>query len=388
MEMVSATKLKKALDRVEHARPYFKQMDEVFSHLTASIQPDEKRVIHPLMRIPGEEGNILLAVIGSDKGLCGSFNTNILREAWKFINKELSEPLKKKFDPAPGDIEITLVTPSNESLIFKGPLDSRSVLRTSSGQDPTLDIPGLYRGQITYKPSDGGENRFELNINITEDTSGTTIRRFWSTDPGIYFPYMGTLKLTRVINAINVTGKSIYILPVGKKINDVFERVKNPRVRLIEPEINFNQTMPLGELNRFSRHLNDLFVTGAVGRVYLVYMEYMNSVRQVPRLEPYLPLGFEMKVDSKQVERDYIFEPSSESLFMNLIPAYARIKIFRAMAHSFTSEHSIRMNTMRNATDNASELIDTLTLQRNKARQAAITKELSEIVGGAEALKG
>jgi len=388
MEMVAATKLKKALDRVEHARPYFERMDMVFSHLMASIESNGNGMVHPLMRKGEEDGDILLVIIGSDKGLCGSFTTNILRESWKFINDELKSPLKRKFDPTPGEIEVTILTPSNETITFKGQVDTRGTVRASSGQDLVLETAGAYRCQVVYKPSEGAELHSEITINIIESFSDHTVKRFWSLDNGLNFPYIGSLKLTRVLSETNIIGKRIFILPVGKKINDVFARIRNPRVRLVEPEINFNQALPIAELNRIAYQLNDLFVTGAVSRIYIIYTEYRNAVRQVPKVEMYLPLaGIEDKTSDK-TERDYIFEPSPEMLFMNLIPAYARIKIFRALAHSFTSEHSIRMNTMRNATDNASELIDTLTLARNKARQAAITKELSEIVGGAEALKG
>ena len=125
----------------------------------------------------------------------------------------------------------------------------------------------------------------------------------------------------------------------------------------------------------------------------MIYSEFKSAVVHKLVTRQLLPIvGFDTGADKKKPDapkiRDYIFEPDPTDLFKLLIPKYARVVIFRMLADSLASEHGGRMSAMHNATDNAGDMIRTLTLHRNKARQAAITKELSEIVGGAEALTG
>jgi len=389
MEMVSATKLKKALDRVEHARLYFDNMDKIVERLTQSIIQDEEETRHPLMKDNPPGNDVVLVAVGSDKGLCSSFNSNIIREVWKFVDNEIPKEQKRKFDPSPGDLDVSLTTPKGETLTFKGRIDSRNIINPISQNDPLIEQTGKYSGKAIYKPADGSEQVSDFLFNFHEETSGTETKHFYSYNEGVDFPVKGSLKLSRILNDINFSGKKLLLLPIGKKISDIFSKIKNPEISFLEPEININQNLPVSELNRITRRLADLYLIGKTSRIYILYTEYINAARQKPKIEQFLSLGqTDRRSEQKENVYDYIFEPSPDELFKRLIPAYVRNKVFKTLAHSFTSEHAIRMIAMRNATDNATELIDTLTLQRNKARQAAITKELSEIVGGAEALKG
>ncbi len=401
MEMVSATKLKKALQRVENARPYFDRMDQIIAHLMASISfNDSDTLLHPLMNPGVEGGNVLLVAMGSDKGLCASYNSKIIKNANKFIRDELSDEMTFRFDPAGGEIEITLIDPEDESITFKGTVDSKGIVKPSSN-DPILSKDGQYKIDYRYNPSDGNEINGTLNFSIRTDASkGETPKRLWSYAENLELIFSGTLKLAKLLTDINITSKKVFMLPFGKRIFKQFAKETNPRLRLLEPEIDFDQTMPISQLNRITFKLTRLYTLEHVSRVYLLYTRYTSPARQKPIIEQFLPLGQAGQPGTGQpgtgqpgskkltAVQDYIFEPSPGELFMNLIPAYARNKIFQALAHSFTSEHTIRMTAMRNATDNAGELIDELTLSRNKARQAMITKELSEIVSGAEALQG
>jgi F0F1-type ATP synthase gamma subunit len=388
MEMVSATKLKKALERVEHARLYFDNMDKIVARLTQSFSPDEGEFRHPLMKDNPPDNDIVLVAVGSDKGLCSSFNSNIIREVWKLIDEQIPKESKFKFSPSPGDLDVTLTSPKGESISYKGRIDSRNNINPTK-DDPILEQVGQFSGRAVYKPADGPEQVSEIGFNVGEISRGSKSGYYYSNTDGVNFPVTGSLKLTRILNDMNFSGKKLLLLPVGKKIYDVFSKLKNPEMRLLEPEINLDHSLTISELNRITRRLTDLYLIGKVSKIYILFTEYINAGKQKPKVEQFLPLGQgKEETEQKGMVRDYIFEPSPNILFMRLIPAYVRNKIFKALSHSITSEHAIRMIAMRNATDNATDLIDTLTLKRNKARQAAITKELSEIVGGAEALKG
>jgi F-type H+-transporting ATPase subunit gamma len=122
--------------------------------------------------------------------------------------------------------------------------------------------------------------------------------------------------------------------------------------------------------------------------VQVVYMRYLNDFRQVLEVEPLLPLTLPEPEDRPEVETpEYVYEPSQEAIFESVAPQYLRAQVFRMILESKTSEHAIRRQAMRKATDNADQLIQDLTLQFNKARQQEITKQLLDIMGGAEALR-
>jgi F-type H+-transporting ATPase subunit gamma len=130
----------------------------------------------------------------------------------------------------------------------------------------------------------------------------------------------------------------------------------------------------------------DGFAAEAYDEVHLVYNRFKNAATQTVTVEQFLPL-VPQKTDS-QTQVDYIYEPGQEEIFTTLLPKALKMQLFKALRDSFASEHGARMTAMHKATDNATDLRDQLKLTYNKARQAAITNEILEIVGGAEALNG
>jgi F-type H+-transporting ATPase subunit gamma len=129
----------------------------------------------------------------------------------------------------------------------------------------------------------------------------------------------------------------------------------------------------------------ELFTNGSYDRILLVYNRFKNAATQIVMTEQFLPIQPQTEA-AQQGSADYIFEPSEAEIVEQLIPKSLKTQLFKAIRDSFASEHGARMTAMHKATDNAGELKDQLTLTYNKARQAAITNEILEIVGGAEAL--
>jgi F-type H+-transporting ATPase subunit gamma len=127
------------------------------------------------------------------------------------------------------------------------------------------------------------------------------------------------------------------------------------------------------------------YLEGEVDGVYLLFNQFRSALSQVPTIERLLPIEAPVAAESG---REYLYEPNRDAVIEQLLPRYVEVKVFQAVLESIASEHGARMTAMESATKNASEMIERLTLDMNRARQAAITKELMEIVGGAEALKG
>jgi F-type H+-transporting ATPase subunit gamma len=134
--------------------------------------------------------------------------------------------------------------------------------------------------------------------------------------------------------------------------------------------------------------LTGRFLDGQTDEINVIYTQFLSTARYRIVEVPYLPVERPQTDEDSGPSLDYIFEPSPEAIFGDLMPKYALTKMVTILADSFASEHGTRMMAMGSATKNAGEMIEALTLQYNKARQAAITKELLEIVGGADALKG
>ncbi len=178
---------------------------------------------------------------------------------------------------------------------------------------------------------------------------------------------------------------NVQLLTIGKKGNDFFARRRYPlnsEYATLFSSLNFNQA------RRVAEFAMDGFLTGRFDRVELVYNEFKNVATQVIRTEQFLPL-VEVKNDSQKTATiNYIFEPSEKEIFAELIPKTLKIQFYKALLESNASEHGARMTAMDKATDNAKELLKDLKLIYNRTRQAAITKEILEIVGGAEALSG
>lgn len=175
---------------------------------------------------------------------------------------------------------------------------------------------------------------------------------------------------------------SIDIITVGKKINDI--AVKNFNVIAnysdLLDEISFTNTTRLADL------IMTAFAKGDYDRVELVYNRFRNAASQDLIEEQYLPI--KISESSNSTSADYIFEPNREDILTNMLPESLKVQLHKAILDSNAAEHGARMTSMHKATDNATELISELKLTYNKARQASITNEILEIVGGAEALNG
>ena len=261
MKMVSAAKLKKAQDAITAMRPYADKLTELLQSLSATLEGDSGSV-YATQR---EVNKVLVVAITSNRGLCGAFNSNIIKQSNNLI-----------------------------------------------------------------------ENVY--------------------------------------------AGKHVDFVTIGKKANDILS--KNSTVIANKSEVfddlTFDNVAEIAEL------LMDKFVDGSYDKIELVYNKFKNAATQIIMTEQFLPI---VAVESDEnVSLDYIFEPTKIEIVETLIPKSLKTQLYKAIRDSFASEHGARMTAMHKATDNATELRDQLKLTYNKARQAAITNEILEIVGGAEAL--
>jgi F-type H+-transporting ATPase subunit gamma len=262
MEMVAAAKLRKAQVQVESARPYGLKMQQMLESLAGAAAG----LHHPLF----EERKVvssLLVVVTADRGLCGSYNSNILRTAAQYL----------KESPR-GSVKLGLIGKKSVDFYKKRPFP------------------------IAFKiPQTGGIADMQMVRNLA---------------------------------------------------NGVTRSYENKEI----------------------------------DEVKLLYTQFISTTRYRLTLEKFLPIEKPEALD-EGLPSQYIFEPSAEEIFSSLVPRYCLTKILTALLESFASEHGSRMIAMSNATRNAGDMIDHLTLVRNKVRQAAITKELLDIVGGVEALR-
>lgn len=200
--------------------------------------------------------------------------------------------------------------------------------------------------------------------------------------------------ITKAINGIlkdeEMADKNIEILTIGKKVNDVFKNsghVNRPE-QLSAPEAVFDD-LTFEHVSQYALYAMENFVAKKYDRILIVYNEFVNAAVQIPQTEQFLPIVPSSNEGNGEKEiGDYIYEPSKDEIIQDLIPKSLKLQLFKAVLDSHASEHGARMTAMHKATDNASELNRNLTLEYNKARQAAITNEILEIVGGAEALNG
>ena len=266
MEMVAASKMRRAQERMRNARPYSEKIREIAANL-AEANPEYR----PTYMVVREVKNIGTILVSTDKGLCGGLNTNILR----LIANQVREMQEKKIG-----IEFTAI--GSKGLQFLNRSKAKLLSETIQlGDTPRMDV---------------------------------------------------------LIGAITA------------------------------------------QLHAFER--------GEVDEVYLAYTRFVNAMKQEPVLEKILPLAPNAvnAGEGKATSWDYIYEPDAESILNGLLKRYVEALIYQAVAENMASEQSARMVSMKAASDNAKNVIGELQLEYNKTRQAAITKELSEIVGGAAAV--
>jgi len=261
MKMVSAAKLRRAQDRILAARPYAHRTLNVLRSLAARANPE----LHPLLQVHGDK-RVEVVVIAADKGLCGAFNSHIIRTAESFAGEM-------------GDRELTVAAVGKKAR--------------------------EYFSRRDY-----------------------TINRQWT---------------------------------------DIFRRVE------------FSHAVDIAET------IMDLYTDKQLDEIYLVYNEFKSAIQARPivqRLLPVEPLEF----PEGDTAEDYIYEPNAHALFDALLPHYVKHLVYQALIESAAAEHAARMTAMDSATNNAGELIESLTLTMNRVRQASITTEIIEVVSGAEAL--
>jgi F-type H+-transporting ATPase subunit gamma len=176
---------------------------------------------------------------------------------------------------------------------------------------------------------------------------------------------------------------NVELINIGRKGRDFFRR---RGYNIAQEYVGIGENVNLGLTNEVAKYVMDKYAAEEYDEVYLVYSQFVNVLVQKPTVQKLLPVEPpEGDNDGKKV--DYIFEPDAEQIMGKLLPMYVENALFQALLESKAGEHSARMTAMDNATSNAADMIDRLTLSMNRARQAAITKEISEIVGGAAALE-
>lgn len=178
------------------------------------------------------------------------------------------------------------------------------------------------------------------------------------------------------------------IIAVGRKAYGYFRRRSYPLVG--EYEINMTG-VSFAEAQEIARKARELYVSGEIDVLYISYTRFLSALTQKPVVVQLLPISTDEisgpAGDTAATQEDYLFEPDAEQILGRLLPRYVDTQIYQALSEAVASEHGARMTAMSSATDNAGKMISTLTLSLNRARQANITKEIAEIVGGAEALR-
>lgn len=262
MKMVSAAKLKKAQDAITAMRPYADKLTELLQNLSANLDGEGGSRYSQVREVK----KVLVVPISSNRGLCGAFNTNIIKQSVSLLQGKY------------GNCQVDFLT-------------------------------------------------------------------------------------------------------IGKKAHDILAK----RHTIISDHSQVYDTLTFEEVSEIAEKLMELYADGTYDRIDLVYNKFKNAATQLVMAEQFLPIAPGEEAETAQ--SDYIFEPSEAEIVEQLIPKSLRTQLFKAVRDSFASEHGARMTAMHKATDNAADLKDQLTLTYNKARQAAITNEILEIVGGAEALK-
>jgi len=172
------------------------------------------------------------------------------------------------------------------------------------------------------------------------------------------------------------------IIAVGRKARDYYRK----RSGLDAEFVNLGDKISYADAREIGQYIMNAYENEEIDEVYVVYARFINVLRQIPTVTKLLPLEPPVDEEGQGHLVDYIYEPSAEEILLTLLPRYVGSQIYNALLESKASEHGARMTAMGNATENAAEIIDSLTLAMNKARQAAITDEILDIVGGAEAL--
>ena len=188
------------------------------------------------------------------------------------------------------------------------------------------------------------------------------------------------VKASKYIVNRDYSDKNVEFYNIGKKANDIIKKTH----KIFKTETAIYEDLSFEPVSEIAEELMQLFLDGKYDKIVVIYNQFKNAATQTVMTEQFLPI---VPVEKEEnVVLDYIFEPSKEEIVKDLIPKSLKMLLYKALRDSFASEHGARMTAMHKATDNATELRNELKLSYNKARQASITNEILEIVGGAEAL--
>jgi F-type H+-transporting ATPase subunit gamma len=268
MNMVASAKLRNAQSRIERFRPYADKFYEMLGSLAAGAGED----VHPLLEVRETIATTGIVLITSDRGLCGSFNTNLINTAIRLAASKKAE------------------------------------------------------------------------------------------------------------------GKTVKFYAVGKKGRNT---VRKSEFELAKQYVDQMNTFDFTLANDLGLEVINAYLTGQLDEVILVYGQFVSMARQTPTILPLLPMtSTETEQTQTGPKAEYIYEPSVEGLLAELLPRFIKVQVYRGLLDTSTSEHAARMTAMDNATRACDDMVGSLTLLYNKTRQTVITKELMDIVGGAEALKG
>lgn len=199
-------------------------------------------------------------------------------------------------------------------------------------------------------------------------------------DRGLTGPLNANILRRATRYVVSEAGVPVEVVAAGKKGRDFMVRTRQD---VVAEFTNLGDNVSLNDLRPITQIVIDDFVSGKVDAVHVVYAKFVNTLSQVPEVKQVLPI---VQPEGGGEYSDYIFEPSPEGVLQELLPRFVEIQIYQAMLESIASEHSARMVAMRNASQNAKDLVSDLTLSLNKARQAQITNEVAEIAAGAAAV--
>lgn len=194
-----------------------------------------------------------------------------------------------------------------------------------------------------------------------------------------------TMVLINTVYKTQAEAGNLQIITIGKKATSYFARRSYPVIGSFDDlynQLSFENVIPVAEM------VMDLFKNKKTDKVAFIYNQFKTAASQQVSVEQFLPVEQPETEDTGKLSKDYIFEPNKEEILNNLIPISLKTQFFKVLLDSYAAEHGARMTSMHKATDNAGEILKQLKLTYNKARQAAITNEILEIVAGAEALKG
>lgn len=205
-----------------------------------------------------------------------------------------------------------------------------------------------------------------------------------SSDRGLSGGYNSNVIKKAIVEGIRLESAEVSFIAVGRKGRDFLKRRGKP----IQGEYTGIKDIPTFiEAQHIAGLAVNMFNDGAYDEVYLVYQEFISPIQQRPVMKKMLPISYEAADQAEQQQTEYLYEPAPEQVLQILLPKYINNLMYQALMEAKASEFGAQMAAMSSATDNAGDMIDKLTLSFNRARQAAITKEISEIVGGANALQ-